>query len=411
MTGMACQSATASGDRRAAMAAPDGEVSALLAEARALSGYDDFGDLTFLEPLAMLLRCVRADGNLSQSGEATFRRNVLRCLVNRLWTQRDFSAHPEIFEEDVDDPIVIIGLPRSGTTKMQRLLSALPDEDVQRTPLWRMLYPAPFEGTRADDSTRRIAAVASIGFHSDGNADLAAAHHMAAQEPEEDVLLFDATFDDWLWPSIYAPSVQYYEWVIQRPRMDNYRYLKRMYQYLQWQDGGRRGRRWISKNVQHIASLEELLRCFPKATIVQCHRDPRDSIPSLAKLTHTLWSALVNDPDPHFVGACMLDWWARATDSYLETRDRLGDELQIIDLPYDRIKSDAAGAAIAVAEAAGIPMSAEKAALLRGWEAANPQHKHGRNDYSADQFGLDEEAIGERFTTYIDRFVTQGRGA
>lgn len=384
----------------------EAEVSGLLAEARALARYEDFGEPDFLEPLTMLLRCVRADAHLSPAGEVAFRRNILRCLVNRLWIQRDFSAHPEILDEVVDDPVVIIGLPRSGTTKMQRLLSALPDADVQRTQLWRMLYPAPFEGQRIDDLASRIAAVASLGFHSDGNADLAAAHHMAAQEPEEDVLLFDATFDDWLWPSIYAPSQQYYQWVIQRPRMANYRYLKRMYQYLQWQDGGRRGRRWITKNVQHIASLEELVQCFPRATIVQCHRDPRESIPSLAKLTQTLWAELVRDPDPAFVGACMLDWWGHAIDLYLETRDRMGDRLRIIDMPYERIRNDAVGAAIAVAKAAGVAIDADKEALLRGWEDANPQHKHGRNDYSAAQFGLDEDIIAKRFAAYIDRFVT-----
>lgn len=386
------------------------EVDQLLDKARVLAGHDDFGDTDFIEPLTMLVQCTRADANLSPDGMQSFRQNVLRSLVNRLWMQRDFAAHPEILEEDVDDPIVIIGLPRSGTTKMQRILSALPETDIQKTHLWRMLFPAPFESGPLPDPDPRIAAVAALGFHSDSNAELASVHHMAAQEPEEDVLLFDATFDDWLWPSIYAPSPSYYEWVIRRPTIGNYRYLKRMYQYLQWQDGGRRGRRWISKNVQHIASLDELVACFPKATIVQCHRDPRQTIPSLAKLTYTLWSDLVSDLDPHFVGSCMLDWWARATDRYLETRDRMGDALRIIDLPYERIKADAAGAATEVARAAGIEMDDGKASALREWERSNPQHKHGQNPYSAAQFGLGEDAIAQRFATYIDRFVTSGKG-
>lgn len=339
---------------RAAPVRAELEPAKLIEEARRIAGLADFGDEDFLVPLNKLLQCVTADVAFSEHGLSSFRANIVRCLANRLRTQRDFSAHPEIAEEDVSDPIIIIGLPRTGTTKMQRMLSSLPDSDIQRTPLWQMLYPAPFSDIDPDQPDPRIAAVPAGGLHTDDRPDLAAVHHMTALEPEEDVLMFDATFDDWLWPSIYAPSLSYYEWVMQRPRIENYRYLKRMYQYLQWQNGGKKGRRWISKNVEHIASLDELLAYFPNATIVHCHRDPRTTIPSLSKLTETIWEPLVRDLDRRFVGSCMLEWWGRAIDLYLEARERLSLDARIMDLQYSRIKSDAVGAAAEILERADV---------------------------------------------------------
>src|SRR5690606_6163617 len=78
-----------------------------------------------------------------------------RLLVNRLRFAEDLAHHPEILDEDVSDPIVVIGFPRSGTTVLQRMMSA--DPAMQSLKLWRLLNPAPFPGEAPGEPGGRLA--------------------------------------------------------------------------------------------------------------------------------------------------------------------------------------------------------------------------------------------------------------
>ncbi|MEM8662360.1 MAG: sulfotransferase, partial [Pseudomonadota bacterium] len=111
-----------------------------LAAAREESGLSGFGDEAFLEPLQAFIDGVNHDLNLSAMGEVNFRATVQRLLVNRLRIERDIRSHPEILSEDVSDPIMILGMPRTGTTKLQRLLCC--DKQFHGLPLWQLLNPA-----------------------------------------------------------------------------------------------------------------------------------------------------------------------------------------------------------------------------------------------------------------------------
>lgn len=377
----------------------------LLLIAQQKTGLTDFGGDDFIEPYRKLLDCVARDVDFSAQGLADFKYHIVRCLVNKLRIRRDFLRHPEILDEDVSDPIVVIGMPRTGTTKMQRILSSLPDTDIQKTYLWQMLNPAPFPGARPGRADPRITAAREGRFTSDDRPDYEAAHIITAEEPEEDGILCDSTFDDWIWSSVFAPSTSYYDWTIQRPHMHNYRHLHAMYQYLQWQNGGRRGRRWVSKNVQHVAYLEELIEFFPNATLIHCHRTPQSSIPSLAKLAMEMWTPVVNRIDPVFAGQAVFKWWRAAMDNYLLDRDRLQLDDRIIDLPYERIRGDAIGIVRDIYAHMGQRLSAEQMQCVMRWENNNEQHKHGRHIYSLEQFGLSKELIDAGFAEYIRRFI------
>lgn len=378
----------------------------LIVIARREAGMDEFGDDSFLTPLRKLLDSVARDVDFSDQGLADFRRHIVRCLVNKLRMHEDFTRHPEIFEEDVSDPIVVIGLPRTGTTKMQRILSSLPDSDIQKTYLWQMLNPAPFPDAPSGQLDPRIAAASTNALNSEGRPQYQAAHASTSMDPEEDGLICDSTFDDWVWSSVFAPSVNYYEWVMQRPQMPVYKHLHRMYQYLQWQNGGRRNRLWVSKNVQHIAHLDELLKFFPNATLIHCHRNPIVSISSLAKLSMEVWRPVMKSVDPVFTGQAMRLWWSSAISRYMESRQRLGLDERIIDLPYQRIRHDAVNVVQEIFTQVGRPLSSEQLGYVSQWERDNEQHKNGKHEYSLEAFGLSTEQIESDFSDYMHRFET-----
>ncbi|MEC9357990.1 MAG: sulfotransferase [Pseudomonadota bacterium] len=377
------------------------DAQALMARACAEAGLDDYGDDAFVAPLCSLLDDAAREADFHPAGLASFQADVVRCLVNRLRMTADLRAHPEIEDEDVSDPIIVIGLPRSGTTKTQRMLSAAPD--VQKLYLWRIVNPARFPGADGSRPAPRIAA-ASMGPNSDDKPELRSAHLMTAQQPEEDWALFDATFNDWVWCVLYAPLDTFYDRVSQRPALDNYRYVRRVLQYLQWQDGGGRNRPWILKGIGHIANLDALLACYPKATLVHIHREPRDAMPSVAKLATHLWSMKVNRPDPCRVGALQLKWYGEAMRRYLETRHRLNLDERILDVPYAAMRDDPMPAMREIYRRAGRMLSPTAEQAMLQWHLDNEQHQHGRHEYSLEEFGLNGPDIDQTFAAYRQKF-------
>ena len=382
----------------------------LMSEAERLTGLSDYGDNFLYQPFVRFLRRAAHEVSYVPGGLEGFRGDLLRHLTNRLRTQEDIRLHPEILEEDVSDPLVITGLPRTGTTKLHRMLST-PDT-VQKLPLWRMLNPARIpEDVAQGIDTRRQAAGQVHGGGSQTAAQqkaLQAAHAMVLDEVEEEFLLFEFVLD----PSTcgfngHVPLFFHDDWASGSPeRMidwEAYKYLRLQIQYLQWQDGGRRGRPWILKFIPHSAHMDCLLAMFPKATLVHCHRNPLSCVPSAAKLMRELWSlkAQVNVKD---VGQQMMGWTATMMARNLEARDRLNLDPRIIDVRYEDVRSNVMPVIKQIYERAGWALTPGVEQTMREWEIKNEQGKHGKHRYSLEESGLNAEMIANAFAGYNKRF-------
>ena len=384
---------------------------ALMAEASATTALADFGGSAFVAPLSRFMERTAREIEFRPGRLNAFRAEILRQLVNRLRFADDLRRHPEILDEDVSDPIVITGLPRTGTTKLQRMLSAAPD--VQRLYLWRMLNPAPFpDAVQGQRDPRMTSVLGSEGVGSETTQEhrqFKAAHELALTQAEEEVFLFDFTLDQSIcgMSAGYLPLFFHQEWmpdIAERVTdLEGYRYVRTLLQYLQWQDGGKRNRPWIMKFISHMAHFDALLEYFPKATIVQTHRDPRVVVPSISKLMFELWSinAVV---DKKQVGKDMLEWSAAAMGRCLGARDRLQLDARILDVPYESIRSDVMPVIREIYRRTGRELTAKAEQAMCEWEQDNEQGKHGKHSYSLEEFGLDEMKVSTAFADYNQRF-------
>ena len=375
---------------------------AFIASAKKLTGLSDFGPYPFRESLRGLLDCAARDTNFHEQGLAAFKGDMVRSLVNRLRMTDDIRRHPEILLEDVSDPIIVIGLGRSGTTKLHKMLSA-PDS-VQKTLFWRLWNPARFPDAAPGQPDPRIRAVGTSNVLSADNPVMEAGHRIAEQEVEEDWTLYTFGCQDWLWCQfMYVPSC--FDWVMANSSLEVYRDVKVMLQYLQWQDGGKQGRPWILKSVGHIANMEALLECYPKATLVHPHRDPRSTIPSYSKLMTASWPRYGHPVDLHVTGTEVLKQWRTAIARYLKSRDQMGLDGRIIDVKYEQVREDPISVIRQIYQRAGIPLSAEAEQKMIDWHNSNEQHAAGAFKYSLEEFGLTEAKIDTAFAEYIRRFI------
>ena len=281
---------------------------------------------------------------------------------------------------------------------MQRMLSAAPD--VQKLYLWRLLNPAPIPTAVGGES---------VGSESmEASADFMAGHEMAVTLVDEDTFLYDFTLDQSIAGVMaYAPYFTDNEWAEGTPEresdLEGYRYTRTVLQYLQWQDGGARGRPWILKAIPHLAHLDALLTCYPNATLIQTHRDPLITVPSVAKVMFNLYD-LSADVDKKFIGEAMLRWCRNITERGLDARDRLQLDARIYDVRYEDIRTNAMSVMRQAYHHADRELTQQAEEAMLGWEQDNEQGKRGAHTYSLEEFGLDDAQVKSELSDYMDRF-------
>ena len=374
-------------------------VKEMLAAASAETGLHDFGDETFREAMT---RFVDAHYRLSELGTMAVKADIHRILVNRLRFAEDLKCHPEILDEDVSNPIVILGMPRTGTTKLQRLISA--DPDVQRLEYWRVLNPARMPGTKAGDPDPRIAmAQQSIAMIKQLMPDWMKSHPQDVHEADEEVYLQIFSFKC-VMNFMSRPVPNYQAWLRTQSMDDSYNYMKQMIQYLQWQGGGKRNRPWIMKSPVHMGEMDLLLKYFPKAALVFTHRNLHDVISSMCSLLEKPWRLHLDKVDRHEIGlACLADWGFEMR-QHMKLRNSMGARLNILDVQYEQIKDDSMKVVKQIYQHAGRELMPQREQAMCGWESAHPQHAAGRPDYRLEDFGISHADIDSYFREYQQRF-------
>jgi hypothetical protein len=368
----------------------------LMAAAEAETGLREWGDRGFVEPFARWVTALADEGRLHGTGVELIRLNTLRILANRLRVERDLAAHPEVLDEDVDDPIVITGLPRTGTTKLHQMLAR--HHGVRGIRTWQLLNPAPLPDAPAGGRDPRIAvAEQAHAMSSQLFPEFQAGHPSLPEEVDEEMFMMEMTFEALTYWRADLPAFE--AWWRTRDRRAPYAYLKRLLQYLQWQDGGRRDRRFVLKTPLHLGNLDVLHELFPGATVVHCHRDPRVSVASNARLHELIWRMGTDEVDLHRVGDVVVDYWSRALADGMDQREALG--LPVLDVPYDLILSDARGVLRDVLRRHGMELTTADAEAMRDWEKENPQHRFGRHEYTQEAYGLSDARIERAFGRYL----------
>lgn len=378
------------------VALPPLEREALMAAASAASGLDDWGDDTgFIDSLDILLADMRTVAELNDIGVASQVQDILRLLVNRLGFTRDLREHPEILDEELVPPIVILGMPRTGTSKLQRTIAA--DPGMQRLEVWRLLNPAPMPG----DPQTRIALGEQFEAMLRQVPEFMARHPMEAHEPDEDLWLMELTFDAPVASHrLHLPNHR--KWIADR-QDSAYAYMRTALQYLQWQDGGARGRPWVLKSPMHIGQVAALHGLFPDATFVQCHRDVYTVLGSYCSLIEVARGMNTDVVDLASLGPEFAQFWGGYTARNLAARSSIPD-LDIYDVDFVQIRDDIDGVVAEIYRRAGRPVTDESRTAFEAYNARRPAGHFGAHDYQPSRWGVTPELVDECFAAYLNAF-------
>ncbi|MGD1110164.1 MAG: sulfotransferase [Mycobacterium sp.] len=383
------------------------DVAGVLADAQRKEALTDWGPGEFERPLSVLLDDY-AGADLNTVGVHILRSGILHSLRMRLRAQEWIRRHPEILDERIAAPVVVVGMMRSGTTLLQRLLAA--DSRFACAYGWEVVEVAPRLDQGFTGVDPRIAISEAREAKSRELApDLFAIHPMYAREAEEEIVfLADAFLSHVPESGAYLPN--YRSWLDEQDFSPAYHYLHRMLQFLQWQkrqrlpEGAWHAERWVLKSPAHLGYLDLLRAQFPDLHVVHMHRDPRTTIASGASLNATLHAMHADTVDLNRVGAQWLQRMGWTNDRAMAIRDGWADEAdRVTDIAFDDAVADRIGQVSRVYDAIGLPLTSGAESAMRRWLDERPREAQ-RPPYGLDNYGLRSEQVDERFTLYNKRF-------
>ena len=367
----------------------------LIETAKKRCGLDDFGQDDFFEALSRLLQSCQEEAQLNLIGKMALKVDVLDTLCARLKMKRDRQLYPNITRQEIREPLFIVGLPRSGTSVLHRLLATDPEH---RAPLmWEVRSPSP--PTRANEKRRIQQATQSCNFFNWLAPTFRYVHTVGAEVPQECVSLMTPTFlSDQFDAMYYVPS--YRTWFFRQDLRPAYEYHRRFLQHLQFR---RAGRRWILKAPTHMFAMPALLSVYPDALFVQTHRTPVDAMASVSSLVTILRSAFSDAVDPITVCREAIAYWSEVIHRFLRERDRLPDS-RVCDIRYDEIRREPIGAVRQIYDYFGWSLPREAEQRMRGLIASQATRQSASHRYDLSQFGSSAKEVLSAFAQYCERF-------
>jgi hypothetical protein len=371
--------------------------------AREQTGLSDFGDPAYRPRLEVLCRSLREEAGLSPAGLTGQFSLLTGLLKNRLLVEDLIARHPAILDVEITAPIVICGLPRTGTTHLHNLLSA--DPALRSLPYWESLEPVLPESERGLDPDPRLGRTEqSVWFINTAMPYFKRMHEMTVDHVHEEIQLLAIDVSTMLFETT-APIPQWRDHYLAEDQRPSYRYLKRILQALQWLRGGER---WVLKSPQHLEQFPVLLETFPDATFVVTHRDPVAVTASMG--TMVAYSARMSQasPDPVATGRYWADRIERMLRQCVTDRDVLG---RSIDVRFDDLMADDEGMIDRIYQLAGQPMTAEGRAGMRRFADEHPRGRYGAVIYDLEELGLDRAERRRALAFYSDRFGVRAEDA
>lgn len=366
--------------------------------ARALTGLDDFGPDEYRDGLSVLLRAMDADVNFTPMGRQFGAGTIIATLCARLHTQAGWKRHSHCLQQPIRRPLIITGIPRTGTTALHKLLSL--DPQFQGLEHWLADTPMPRPARACwERNCHYQATVASLDAFFRAAPEMRAAHEMTAHEVDECLEVLKQGFTSNRFASgWHVPS--YDTWLLQQDERPSYRRYADVLRLV----GAGNQRRWLLKNPGHIAQLDVLLETFPDACIVQTHRDPAKALPSLCSVLAMSRRILEGENVRlSHIGPRECKYWSDAVERAARVREQHSPQ-QFFDVDHRRFHREPMQVVSELYGHFALELDPQVAATMSQWLDEHPANRLGEHRYSAEQFDLAPAQIRAAFGNYIQRF-------
>jgi hypothetical protein len=364
--------------------------SKLTAIAQHKTKLSDFGEYSFQEPLSILLDSMENEAHLNVLGRFMAQQMILTALTNQLFIKAKQTKSPDLPDTAAEEPVFIVGYPRTGTTMLHNLMALDPENRTLKMyealcPVTMSTNPPARKDPRIDQAEKFIKATYYISRQ------VPVIHPLNANGPDECLKLIEATF---ISPHflLYCQAPKYWTWLLGQGierTIPVYKYHKIQLQAL----GKRHEKRWVLKAPIHLFFLDALLQVYPDARIIHLHRDPMESIPSFCSLVGVSRRMGSDSIDKYDIGRFALDLYETSNKRAHAARMGVADPNNILDIQYQDLTDDPLTTISGIYKRLNLDLKPDTERAMADWLTQNPRHKHGVHRYSLETFGLKNDQI------------------
>lgn len=368
---------------------------ALIEEAMESTELNDFGRLPVRPGLAAL--CETYENNiLDPEGRRRCRDRLVNLLTVRLRCERAFRNIPGIAQQEIHEPVFVTGLPESGATALINLLSQAPENRglVQ----WEVLFPDPWPGASPGNTDPRYPQLVKA-FTRSQDPTLRQVRYIDADSHQECCMIHSYAFSG-VQLGFEVMWEPYRTWFLEQDLRPLYDYQKRLLQMLNWRNPGER---WVLNAPAHMWAIDTIMRVFPDARFIWCHRHPLQVVASVNRLNWQVMEMYAGDLehlDPAQTGRAVMDWYAMSLDRGLASR-----ELYPANRFFDCSAADIWNTPMQLAErlyaAFGFEMHDEGRAAMQSFAGTPGREPYDSAEADLAHFGLTAEQVLERFDFYL----------
>jgi hypothetical protein len=371
----------------------------LHAKATVDTGLEDFGDDDYRERLDVYLTALQEITGMNAPGIVNHHAQLLQWLKNRLLLTDLLTRHPEIHDIELLPPIVIAGLPRTGTTHLHNLLAAAPT--FRTMPYWESNEPFPLPAEAGiEPDPRRTRMDVAVQVMNVVMPHFALMHEMTTDHVHEEIQLLANDFSTMLFETL-AHVPRWRDYYMAHDQTSHYEYLKTQLKAMQFLRGGRR---WLLKSPQHLEQVPVLDKVFPDVFVIFTHRDPTPvTLSMLAMITYT--ARMYCSPVPvNEIARTWVDRLGLMLGALVRDRDTIPPS-RSLDVRFDEFMADELAVAEQVYSQAGENLDDEARAAITGYLTGHQRGRHGTVATSPEMFGLSGDDLREPFAPYVARFL------
>ena len=363
-------------------------------------GSSDFGADDYLAGLKVLLLSMDYDPRFTETGRRAAWGQVIGVLRSRALAVKAMRENPGHADVAVLAPVVITGVPRTGTTALHRLMAV--DPRFQGLQSWLLDAPMPRpprDQWEANPAFQR--SVAQLEARYAAAPGKRAAHHIAAEEVHECCMLLRQSFVSNLWSCGWS-AASYDAWWQCQSEQAAYNHFAACVRLI-----GMHGpdKRWLLKNPGHIEHLDLLFAVFPDARVIQTHRDPAKAVPSLVSLLMKL-HPVMEEGRAEERSKIMLQRevakWANAVRKADLVRRR--HPRQVLDVVHADFHARPMGVLEEIYRFIGWDIPAETRVAMAQRIEEKPELQHGEHRYAIADFGMTEDEARAPFGDYVARY-------
>lgn len=378
---------------------------ALHAAACEATGFSDFGNDDYLTGLRQLIEAYATDLPDTPEARQSCFALTLPGLIGRLHSEHGFRATPECLSVPIRRPLIIAGVPRTGTTALHMLLA----RDPQFQGLQHWIIPNPIvRPARAQWPHHALhrAAAERVRALAETSPKANRVHTVGVDDVDECLALMMQSFVTNQLPSLLnLPS--YDTWYLRQDEAESYR---RLADNLRLIGNAEPEKTWLLKNPTHLLRMQSLLTVFPDARIIHTHRDPVETFGSLCSML----AAFRGNPEPGSPEACVigprqLRLYSDAIRHTMDVREQHAEAFH--DVHQSRLETDPMGVVSGIYARFELELSAEAEQRMRAWVAEQPVSGRPEHRYRPEDYGLHPSEIRDTLHDYIERYGLERSGA